>query len=242
MFKKEFRDALKILVHCLGIFLVYPALRVLDWDLGYPQWDFKGAWDFLYTIFAAVFAGYSGVALLAAEKADGAMEYLFALPVSRGYIVANKIGSRFLLLLPVYLLGIVSGALTNPASDGLGLLLIFCFAVSVGLAVDSVFLGVLGVLILQFIIYFAALMVQYLQAGAGIPFQPAGLGAFLLLPGLVLAVPALLAFWVSFKRMDLKPRDYHVKPYLWIALPSVLLVLAFVIFNYRGFTKWIKLY
>lgn len=234
MFKKEFRDGLRILVQCLGIFLVYPALRVLDWDLGYPQWDFKGSWDFLYTIFAAVFAGYSGVALLASEKTDGGMEYLFTLPVSRGYIVANKIGARLLLLAPVYLLGVVSGALTHPAADGLSLLLLFCFAVSVGLAVDSVFLGVLGVLILQFIIYFAALMVQYLQ--------PAELGASLLLPGLVLAIPALLAFWISFKRMDLRPRDYHVKPYLWILLPSVLLTLAFVIFNYRGFTKWIKLY
>ncbi len=242
MFKKELRDTLKVLVHCLGVFLVYPILRALDWDLGYPQWDFKGVGDFLYTIFAVVFAGYSGVALFSSEKVDGAMEYLFSLPVSRRYILASKIGSRLSALLAVYVVGLLAGTLTNAAADGLSLLFLFCFAVSVGLAVDSVFLGLLGVLLFQFTLYFSSLTLQFVQAGMGTSFEPAGVAVCLLLPGLVLAVPALSAFWITFERMDLKPREYHAKPYLLIALPPLILLLAFVVINHRSFTGWVKLY
>lgn len=233
MFKKELKDALKILVQCLGVFLVYPVLRALDWNLGYPQWDFKGIWDFLYTIFAVLFAGYSGVALLASEKGDGALEYLLSLPVSKGRILANKAGTRLLLLAAVYLLGILSRGLADPVADGLSVLFLFGLGVSVGLAVNSVFLGLLGVFLLQFVIYFASLITQYLWLG---------MGGALLLPGLAIVGPALLAFWFSFRRMDLKPRNYHIKPYVYIALPPVILVLAFVVFQYRGFAGWIKLH
>lgn len=233
MFKKEFQDASRILVQCLAVFLVYPVLRALDWNLGYPQWDFKGIWDFLYTIFAVVFAGYSGVALLASEKRDGALEYLLSLPVSRGRILANKAGARLVLFSAVYLVGIFSGALADPVSDGLSVLFLFGLGISVGLAVNSVFLGLLGVLLLQFVIYFASLITQYLWLG---------MGGALLLPGLAIVGPALLAFWFSFRRMDLKPRDYHIKPYLWIALPPVILMLALVVFQYRGFAGWVNLH
>jgi len=242
MLKKEFRDALKLLVVCLMVFIAFPVLKVADFKLGYPEWDFSGPFDFLYTIFAVLFSSFSALSLFVSEKSNRALEYLLSLPVSRFRILVTKVSPRMFLLAAVYLGGVASGALDSPMSDGVSLLYLFFVALSVGMAVNSTFLGFVGVIILQLILSCTSLVIQVVHMRKSPSEEPASAVVSLLLPAMFLGLPAVAAFWASLKRMDLKPREYQVTQYLWIAIPPVLIALGFIALNYELLGSWFELF
>jgi hypothetical protein len=53
-------------------------------------------------------------------------------------------------------------------------------------------------------------------------------------------IPLAAAFAITVKNFDLKPIKWQVKPYLMIALPTVLILLSFIIVFFRGYLIWIR--
>jgi hypothetical protein len=56
---------------------------------------------------------------------------------------------------------------------------------------------------------------------------------------LIVLTPLGIAFWKTFKNLDLKPMRLQLKPYLVIALPSIVAVLALAVFYFTYYLNWL---
>jgi hypothetical protein len=239
--KKEFRDTLKILFYCLLLFLIIPIARLLDWQVIHSQWEISGIWQPLFIAVIIIFAAYSGVSIFQSEKKERALEYLFSLPVSKWKIIAVKIFPRFLLLLLLIITGGVFSVFQNIMIDGISVMILFLMAVFVSLAVDSLINALLGVLVLNIILYYTSLILSYLTMKYGLFGSDTPLfWVSQLLPAVLLLVPLAAAFGITVKNFDLKPLKWQAKPYLVIALPTVLILLFFIIVFFKGYLIWIR--
>jgi ABC-type Na+ efflux pump permease subunit len=239
--KKEFIDTLKILFYCLLLFLIIPIARLLDWQVIHSQWEFSGTWQPLFIAFIIIFAAYSGVSIFQSEKKERAFEYLFSLPVSKWKIIGVKIVPRFLLLMLLIIAGSVFSVFQNIAIDGISMMILFLTAVFVSLAVDSLINALLGVVVLNITLYYASLILSYLTMKYGLFGSNTPIfWVSQLLPAILLLIPLAAAFAVTVKNFDMKPLKWQAKPYLTIALPTVLILLIFIIVFFKGYLTWIK--
>ena len=229
MLNKEFRDTLKRLGESLFILIAVP--------LGY-LWDrvvVKFGWDF-WTILKGVlvtlifiYAAYAGATIFLAEKKDQAFEYLFSLPVSRTRILASKILPRLGCLVVLYaVLTILS---KRPFFSPVGLMLGFIFLVGVFLsfAIDSVVIGLLGILLLWGLYYSMQPTLSFIAWNLHlIPSLTSSLMIMRSLSALILLLPFGIAFWRVYSRLDAKPLNLQMKPYYLISLPSLLVVISLI--------------
>lgn len=240
MVKKEFRDTLRTLCFCSCLFLIVPIAKLLDWQLFHGQWELSGIWQPVFIAVVILFAAYSGMSIFQAEKKDRALEYLFSLPLSKWKIITAKVVPRFLTVLLLVVVGRVVSVFKNGLVDGLSILILFIFAVFLSLPVDSLLNGLLGVIILNIVLYYSSLLLSYLTMtrhwfGSEAPLPWLSFG----LPLVLLMVPLAAAFVLTVKNLDLKPRKWQVKPYLVIALPAVLLLISLIFVFFGGYTKWV---
>ncbi len=240
MLKKEFRDTLKTLFYCLCLFLIVPIAKLLDWQVLHAEWEISGLWQSVYIVVTILFAAYSGVSIFQEEKKDRALEYLFSLPVSKWKIIGVKVFPRFLLVLLLIAAGGIFSVLDNIVMDGIALSVLFFSGLFIGLAVDSVLNGFFGVIIVNVILYYSSLFISYLTMryelfGRDMPLFPLSY----LLSLVLLLVPLAAAFVLTVKNMDIKPFRWQVKHYLTIALPTILILLFFIMVFLKGYMEWI---
>ena len=240
MVKKEFRDTLRTLFFCSCLFLIVPIAKLLDWQLFHGQWELSGIWQPVFTAVVILFAAYSGISIFQAEKKDRALEYLFSLPLPKWKIITVKVVPRFLTVLLLVAAGRVVSVFNNGLVDGLSIVILFIFAVFMSLPVDSLLNGLLGIIVLNIVLYYSSLLLSYLTMtrhwfGSEVPLPWLSYG----LPLVLLMTPLAAAFVLTVKNLDLKPRKWQVKPYLVIALPAVILLFSFIFVFLWGYTKWI---
>lgn len=241
MLKKEFQDTLKTLFYCLCLFLIVPIARLLDWQVLHAEWDISGIWQPVFTVVIVFFTAYSGVSIFQVEKKDRALEYLFSLPVSKWKIIGVKVIPRFFMVLLLIAAGGFFSVLNNVVVDGISLLLLFFSGLFIGLAVDSLLNGLFGVVIINVTFYYSSLIISYVTMKYRL-FDSDG-PIFLLsylLPAVLLLVPLAAAFALTVKNMDIKPFKWQVKHYLRIALPTILILLAFILVFMESYFKWVR--
>ncbi|MCK5057845.1 MAG: hypothetical protein KAT34_14400 [Candidatus Aminicenantes bacterium] len=239
MFKKELRDTMKILGHSL-FFLI--ALPILYRGFGYSGVGFSLVFRRLFTIIVVFFAAYAGAGLFLFERKEKAFEYLFSLPLPRFKIILNKLLPRLLVLSVLFITGVFFRAFADIPADCFGLLFLFLSAMFIGLAVNSVILGLLGILTVNLLFYYSSMIINYLAIEKCAAENGAGFLLSLLLPGLLLLVPLGTAFRICFGNMDVKPLEMQVKPYIRIVLPPVLVLIVFVVAFFKSYFYWVKTY
>ncbi|MCK4762121.1 MAG: hypothetical protein KAW12_07975 [Candidatus Aminicenantes bacterium] len=240
MFKKEFRDTLIILAHSSLLFLALPLLNNVDYGVASLEREFASVFNLIYTLFVIVFAAYAGAAFFSHEKKENAFEYLFSLPLPRWKMFLYKLAPRLLVLLLLIAAGVILSVFSDIPADVFGLLFLFLSALFLGLVVDSLIMGLLGVLTVNMLFYFAVLIINYIAIEAAGTGEPAGFFLSLLLPGLLLLAPLGTAFALCFKRMDLKPLELHLKPYALIVSPMVFFFVVFFLLFFRDYFSWVR--
>ena len=238
---KEIKDTLKTLGHCLFFLLFIPLAMLMNWHIFHSQWEISGIFAPVFVVIVLLFAAYSGVSIFQTEKKDRALEYLFSLPISIGKILAIKIFPRLTMLLLLMVIGGILSIFRTVIFDAISVMIVFFIAVFISLAVDSLMNAMIGVLLLNIILYYTSIITSYLT----IEYRLMGNTEPIfwlshLLPVLLLLVPLAVAFGITLKNFDLKPLKWQAKPYLVIALPSAALLLLFIMVFVKKYLIWIR--
>jgi ABC-type Na+ efflux pump permease subunit len=239
MRNKEFRDTLKRLGECFFILIAVPLGYLWDQVVVKYGWDFMSILKGVLVALIFVYAAYAGATIFSAEKKDHAFEYLFSLPVSRTRILATKLLPRLGCLLVLYaVLTILS---RSPFFSSVGLMLAFIFFVEVFLsfAIDSVVIGLLGILLFLGLYYFMQPTFSFIAWNLHlIPSLTSSLMIIRSLSALILLLPFGIAFWIVYRRLDAKPLNLQRKPYFLILLPTLLVFISLIM---MFFVKYIAM-
>jgi ABC-type Na+ efflux pump permease subunit len=233
MLNKEFRDTLKRLGECFFILIGVPLGYLWDRVVVIFGWDFWSIFKGVLVAFIFVFAAYSGATIFLAEKKDRAFEYLFSLPVSRTRILATKLLPRLGCLLLLY--AVLTMLSKSPFFSPVGLMLAFIFSVGVFLsfAIDSVVIGLLGILLLSGLYYFTQPTFSFIAWNLHlIPSLNSSLMIIRPLSAIILLLPFGIAFWKVYGHLDAKPLNLQMKPYYLISLPSLLVLISLIMMFY----------
>jgi ABC-type Na+ efflux pump permease subunit len=238
---KEIKDTLKTLGYCLFLLLFIPLAMLMNWHIFHSQWEVSGIFAPVFVAIVLIFAAYSGVSIFQTEKKDRALEYLLSLPMSIWKILVIKILPRLTVLLLLIAVGGMLSIFRTVISDAIGVIILFFIAVFISLAVDSLGNAMIGVLLLNIILYYTSIITSYLT----IEYRLWGSTEPIfwlshLLPGLLLLVPLAVAFGLTLKNFDLKPLKWQARPYLVIALPSAAVLLLFIMVFLKKYLIWIK--
>ena len=241
MLKKEINDTFKALGQCMLILLIIPLAMLMNWHIFHAQWEVSGIFQPVFVTIVLLFAAYSGVSIFQREKKDRALEYLLSLPVSIWKILALKIIPRLIMLLLLIAIGGFLSLFQTPISDTIGLIIVFFIAVFISLAVDSLINAMIGVLMVNIIIYYSSLIASYLTIenrflGSTEPI----FWLSYLLPPLLVLVPLAAAFALTLKNLDTKPLKWQAKPYLLIALPVTAGLLLFIMAFFKNYLVWVR--
>jgi ABC-type multidrug transport system permease subunit len=240
---KELRDTLKTLGYCMLFLLFIPIALLMNWHILHFQWEVSGIFAPVFMAIVLIFASYSGVSIFQREKKDRALEYLFSLPMPIGKILAIKIFPRLLILMLLFALGVIFSVFRTVISDAAGIVILFFTAIFISLAVDSLANAMIGVLLVNIILYYTSIITSYLAIenrflGSTEPL----FWLSYLIPGLLVLVPLAVAFWLTLRNYDLKPLKWQAKPYLIIALPWAAVLLVFIMVFLKKYLKWIDIF
>jgi ABC-type Na+ efflux pump permease subunit len=238
---KEIKDTLKTLGHCLFLLLFIPLAMLMNWHIFHSQWEISGVFAPVFVAIVLLFAAYSGVSIFQTEKKDRALEYLLSLPMPINKIMAFKILPRLTILLLLIIVGGILSVFLTVIADAVSVIIVFLTAVFISLAVDSLVNAMIGVLLVNIILYYTSIITSYLT----IEYRFLGSTEPIfwlshLLPGLLLLVPLAVAFGLTLKNFDMKPLKWQAKPYLVIALPFAAALLLFIMVFLKEYLIWIR--
>jgi ABC-type transport system involved in multi-copper enzyme maturation permease subunit len=253
MLKKEISDALKRWAESLLFLLAIPVTFAFD------RFVIKSGMEFseltlavaYFTLF--FFSIYAGVSIFQSEKKDRAFEYLFSLPVSKLKILLYKILPRFILLglMIVLFLVLMEPVFYNPLVPSLGsslekvlffvLLYVFFFFLSVilSIAFSSVVMAFIGVCLLAVLRTFAGRTLDFIVIKAIHYNFPRTFHFNQYLSAALLLIPIGIAFWITFKNMDVKPFKLQMKKYYIITISTIVILTTFVIVFFKKYLTWL---
>ena len=239
MLKKEFLDALKRLLECLLILIAIPISFVWDKVVIKFGWEFSEFFIGTFVAVVVIFSVYSGATIFQSEKKDRAFEYLLSLPISRSRIIINKILPRISILLFLLIVLAFFSGFKSVLISGFTLIVLFFISVFISITVSSVIIGLLGVFLLYYVFYFTSHIIRFLSWKLQINIT--GLFGFMLdqwISAALLLIPFGIAFWLTFKNFDMKPLKLQIKPYYYIALPSLIIIISFVVKFFGDYLSW----
>ncbi len=228
MLKKEFQDSLRVLVESSLILLAIPVMLVVEKMYSWG-WDTKEVLSLVSLITAFIYAALSGISLWQIEKKEDAFEYLFSLPLSRSRLFFNKFLPRFsILLVLLVIVGIFNFDYHLPATL-FYIIFVFLASLFLSLTITSTWISFIEIGLLFYIFDITSKKIFAVLLARGISdmqlsewISRIGSAAFLL-------VPLGIASWWTLKNMDAKPLKVQLKPYLFIPLPAICLLLVFIL-------------
>ncbi len=241
MLKKEISDSLKTFFLCLLLLLGVPLGYGLDKILIHFGWMFSEIFNFMAVITISVFPIASGLTIFQSEKKDGAFEYLFSLPLSRFKILMYKISPRLVLLLLLILVSVPFSVFDNIWLSGFNLVILFLISVVMSISFSSLLIGVIGMSFFFYVYYQTSLIINLFFIGFD-PQKiesafPPGFHSRLLVASLLL-IPLGSAFWVTFKKLDLKPLKLQMKSYYSVVLPTLIVFVSFIILTFKRYLSY----
>ncbi len=229
MLRKEARDALKRFIESLIVLAVIPFMYVGDKLIMHVGLDYTSLLHTGFVITLIIYAVYAGATIFQSERKDRAFEYLFSLPLSRWKILLTKILPRFGLLL---LLGGVATVVVGRGlrEAALTFLVLFLSSLFLSIGVFSIVINTSGVALMYLIFFEGGHVFTYLLVMLGFDLS----GRFgPLVPQLVsaaaLLVPFGIAFWLTFKKMDVRPLKLQMRTYYSIILPTLVINVALIV-------------
>jgi len=240
MLKKEFSDALKQFMECMLLLLGVPLGVVFDKLIIHYGWKLADIFHFVFLITMIIYPVVAGLAIFQSERKDKAFEYLFSLPLSRLEALRYKIAPRFLFLLLLIIASIFFSIFKNIWINGLYLIVVFFISAFMSISVTSFVLGAVGVSFIFSAYYLASTMIHLIFIGWDpSKYNKFSTGALLsdLLAAALLLIPIGTAFWMTFKKFDVKPLKSQLKFYYYIAVPTISAFYIFIILLFKKFTE-----
>jgi len=234
MLKKEFINVLKLtILFCLVIAIlpvILLATKIIS-DMSYIDVFFP----VLYFGMSLV-AIFMGVSLFTVDRRQGGMEYILSLPYSRLKLLSLKILPRFIIVLIFYIAALASYKLTGedyPVSSVIYFTIIYfsLFLIAISLSANSDKFFVLSIISIFFsIIYFALPFLMYwgvdLIKGSYFLAESSTHWPFLF-AAVVLVLPFIISFILSFRRPDIRPVKVYNRRYFKYFAPILALGLIF---------------
>jgi ABC-type Na+ efflux pump permease subunit len=243
MLRKEFRDALRRLAECMVLLVAVPLGYIWDRAIVHFGWHFADIWSAVFAVTVFLFAAYAGASLFLSEKKDRALEYLLSLPISRSKIVLAKIGPRLAILAGLWGVYSLFGGLGGPSWDwSLLVLLLFLFfiAASLSISIDSVVIGVVGVILLFATFSFSSRTLTFIAWKLGLISSISSVWTGWIAAGVLILGPFAAAFLLVIRNLQAMPLRLQMRPYYRLALPSFLVVVFLILKFYGAFLAAMK--
>jgi ABC-type Na+ efflux pump permease subunit len=230
MLRKEVQDALKRFIESLLTLLIIPFTYLADKLVTKTGLDYPTLIQTAFIFTLVIYAAYAGATFFQSERKDRAFEYLFSLPLTRKKIILVKLVPRLVLLL---ILGVAGTSIVGPGllKEGITFLVLFFSSLFLSIGVFSIVINLFGVLFMYLIFY------QGEHAIANLVIKLGGdsaeySGFFLVqcISAVVLLVPFGIAFWLTFKKMDVRPIKQQMKTYYSIVLPTLVVLVSVIVF------------
>ncbi len=231
MLKKEFFDAFKRFMECMILLLGIPLGVVFDKLIIHYGWKLSEIFNFVFLVTIIAYPLAAGLTIFQSERKDRAFEYLFSLPLSRFKTILYKIAPRFFFLLLLIISSTFFSIFDNIWINGFNLIVVFFISSFLSISVNSFVIGVFGVSFIYSGYYQASRIIHYMFIGWDpLKYNIFSTEALLfeLLTAALLLIPMGTAFWITFKKFDVKPLKWQLKSYLLIVLPTVLVFYTFV--------------
>jgi len=236
MLKKEISDSLKTLILCLLPLLTVPLAYVFDRYVIHFGWTFSEIFKFGFLITLSAYPIAAGLTIFQSEKKDRAFEYLFSLPLSRFQILMYKFLPRLVLLLILIIVSTLFSVYANIWINGFNLVVLFLISTVLSISFASLAIGFIGVSAFFYVYYHFSRTIHTIFIGLKPelmdPFSLAAL-FYNLLSAVLLLTPLGIAFWITFKKMDVKPLKLQMKSYYLIVLPTLIIFIAFIIIFFK---------
>jgi hypothetical protein len=231
MLRKEVRDALKRFVESLLALLIIPFTYLADKLVTKAGLDYPSLIQTGFVVTLVIYAVYAGATFFQSERKDRAFEYLFSLPLTRRKIIFTKLVPRLGLLL---ILGVAATAVVGPGllkEAGITFLVLFFSSLFLSIGVFSIVINLFGVFFMYLIFFQEGHAIGYLLIKLG--GDSAKYSGFFLVQfvsAVVLLVPFGIAFWLTFKKMDVRPVKQQMKTYYSIVLPTLAVLVSIIVF------------
>lgn len=243
MLKKEISDSLKTLILCLLLFLGVPLGFALDKLIIHFGWKLSEIFNFMYLVTIVAFPLSSGLTIFQSEKKNRAFEYLFSLPLSRLQILMYKILPRLAILLVLIAVSTFFSVYQNIWISGFNLVILFLISIVLSVSFTSPLIGIIGVSFFFYVYFTSSRMIYMIFTGfdAVKVFSISSFAELLnnilnnMLTAALLLTPLGIAFWVTFKKMDVKPLKLQMKSYYLIVLPTLIIFIAFIITFFKTY-------
>ena len=231
MLRKEIRDALKRFIESLVALLIIPFIYIGDKLVRKIGLDYASLIQTGFFITLVIYAVYAGATIFQSERKDRAFEYLFSLPLTRRKIILAKVLPRLGLLL------FLGGVATIVIGRGLqkeawiALLVLFFSSLFLSIGVFSIVISLFGVGLMYLIFFQGEIVCASLLLKLGVNFTGRhGPLVAQLVSAAVLLVPFGIAFWLTFKKMDVRPIKLQMKTYYSIVLPTLVVLVSVIVF------------
>ncbi|UCE40169.1 MAG: hypothetical protein JSV17_11960 [Candidatus Aminicenantes bacterium] len=241
MLKKETLESLRRAVESMLVLFAIPLALLWDRFVIKSGWNFSDIFNVVLAATVVAFAVYSGATIFQSEKKDRAFEYLYSLPVSRFEILKIKILPRLAILLSMIVVLALFTGFKSSFGNGITYLFLFFISIFLSLTIHSVIIGLLGMLLLYYVYYFLHRILFYFSLRYNLRITGfLGLTLGKLIPALLLLIPFGIAFWLTFKKMDVKPMKLQTKTYYIIILSTLAILITFVVFYFREYLSWMQ--
>ncbi len=235
MLKKEVWDALKRELECLLILGAIPLAFLWDRLIIKFNWGFRDIFSGIFITTVIIYAVYAGATILHSEKKDQAFEYLFSLPLSRWKILQMKILPRIIILILLVIILILYFNV-DISIFGITFLVLFFVSAFLSIGINSIVINLIGVFMLYYVYEFLWKILTHFFDSKNISI-PGSLGiiTFQLIAAALLLVPMGIAFWLTFKKMDVKPMKWQLRTYYAIVLPTLVVLITFITLMFKKY-------
>jgi len=235
MLKKEVWDALKRELECLLILGAIPLALLWDRLVVNFGWEFRDIFSGIFITTVIIYAVYAGATIFQSEKKDRAFEYLFSLPLSRWKILQMKILPRIIILILLVIILILFFNV-DISIFGITFLVLFFVSAFLSIGINSIVINLIGVFMLYYVYEFLWKILTYFFDSKNISI-PGSLGiiTFQLFATALLLVPMGIAFWLTFKKMDVKPMKLQMRTYYAIVLPTLAVLITFITLMFKKY-------
>lgn len=231
MLRKEGRDALKRFIESLVALLIIPFIYIGDKLVTKAGLDYASLIQTGFFITLVIYAVYAGATVFQSERKDRAFEYLFSLPLTRRKIILAKVLPRLGLLL--FLGGVATIVIGRglQVEAGIAFLVLFFSSLFLSIGVFSIVINLFGVGLMYIIFFQGGLVFASLLPKLGVNFTGRhGPLSAQLVSGAMLLVPFGIAFWLTFKKMDVRPLKLQMRTYYFVILPTLFVLVAFIVY------------
>jgi len=222
------------------LLLIVPVAFVFDKYVIHFGWRISDIFNYVLLFILVIYPLFAGTLVFQSEKKDNAFEYLLSLPLSKTQILADKIIPRLMFLFVLLGASIVVSLFKNVLMNGFSLIVLFLISLFLCLTYTSIIVYFLEIGSLFWLFYMDSQIINFLlwRPDAVRTIYP-NFPSQLIAAALIL-VPLGLAFWLTFKKLDVKPLKLQMKSYVFIALPMALALISLTVVFYKKYWVWAK--